>query len=136
MREATKIDCDWKRSKTEKHITLKNEKFFEVEESEAIAKYSKKLPHLFDTQDPKLIKLQILAELKSLKFVEKMEFKNGAVYKGYVVNGIRHGPGKLVFPSQTKTVSFDNKNIRPTHILSNEIYEGEWAEDKANGYGI
>ena len=38
----------------------------------------------------------------------------GAVYKGYLLNEMRHGPGVQVWPDNAK-------------------YEGEWRENKANG---
>ena len=50
----------------------------------------------------------------NLQFIEELIFENGAVYKGYLENGMRHGPGLQVWPDGAK-------------------YEGDWRRNKANG---
>mmetsp|Transcript_24306 Transcript_24306/g.18484 ORF Transcript_24306/g.18484 Transcript_24306/m.18484 type:complete len:86 (+) Transcript_24306:102-359(+) len=44
---------------------------------------------------------------EGLSYVDELVFENGAVYKGYMKNGQRHGPGTQVWPDGAK-------------------YEGEW----------
>ena len=51
------------------------------------------------------------------KFIEELTFENGTIYKGYLLNDMRHGTGVQVFPDKAK-------------------YKGEWRENKANGYGV
>jgi hypothetical protein len=51
-----------------------------------------------------------------LQFIEELVFENGAIYKGYLKDGARHGPGVQVWPDGAK-------------------YEGEWRLNKANGKG-
>ena len=56
------------------------------------------------------------ANLDGLEFTEHKEQDNGAVYKGYLKNGLRHGPGQQIWPDGA-------------------TYRGEWVDDKANGQG-
>ena len=51
------------------------------------------MPHLFDTDDQYLLDLQKSAQKEGLAFVEELAFENGAVYKGYLKDEMRHGPG-------------------------------------------
>jgi hypothetical protein len=45
------------------------------------------------TEDPSLAALEVKAIEDGLKFVESLAFENGAVYKGYLKDGLREGPG-------------------------------------------
>lgn len=51
--------------------------------------------------------IQLEAPRKGLMFVDDLAFENGAVYKGYLLNEMRHGPGVQTWPDGAK-------------------YEGEW----------
>ena len=48
---------------------------------------------------------------------KEIKYDDGAIYKGNVENGRRHGFGKYYYPS-------------------GNIYEGEWSEGKRDGHGI
>lgn len=48
--------------------------------------------------------------------IETIKYDDGSVYTGEVLNGKRHGKGKLVWPS-------------------GDVYEGDWKDDKRNGKG-
>ena len=97
-------------------------------------------PHVFDTQDPYLIELQQNAVSNGLQFIEELAFENGAVYKGYLLNDMRHGPGIQVWPDNAKYEGewqYNKANGRGKFWHADgDIYEGEWKDDKANGYGI
>ena len=66
--------------------------------------------------------IKMTAELKqrikteNLSFVEELQFENGSVYKGYMKDGMRHGPGTQLWPDGAR-------------------YTGEWRYNKANGKG-
>ena len=60
--------------------------------------------------------LQAQAPSKGLMFIEELAFENGSVYKGYMLNDKRHGPGVQRWADGAK-------------------YEGEWKENKASGKG-
>ena len=47
----------------------------------------------FFTDKPLLAELEKDAKRMNLQFIEELIFENGAVYKGYLENGMRHGPG-------------------------------------------
>lgn len=97
-------------------------------------------PQLFSTDDPYLLDLQRSAHEQGFQFIEELAFENGAVYKGYLLNDMRHGPGVQVWPDNAKYEGEwrDNKaNGRGKFWHADgDIYEGEWEDDKANGYGV
>ena len=98
------------------------------------------LPHLFDTDDQYLIDLQRNAVAQGLQYVEELAFENGAVYKGYLSNEMRHGPGVQVWPDNAKYEGEWRENKANGRgkfwHADGDIYEGEWEDDKANGFGI
>ena len=47
----------------------------------------------FFSDHPMLSELEKVAKSSNLQFIEELIFENGAVYKGYLENGMRHGPG-------------------------------------------
>jgi hypothetical protein len=98
------------------------------------------LPHLFDTEDQYLLDLQKTAVQQGLQFIEELAFENGAVYKGYLQNEMRHGPGVQVWPDNAKYEGEWRENKANGRgkfwHADGDIYEGEWEDDKANGYGI
>lgn len=49
--------------------------------------------------------------------IERVEFDNGDVYEGEMVNGLRHGKGKYTW-------------------ANGDFYEGEWAKGWRSGFGI
>jgi hypothetical protein len=51
------------------------------------------IPQLFATDDPYLLELQRNAHEQGLQFIDELAFENGAVYKGYLLDDMRHGPG-------------------------------------------
>jgi len=40
-----------------------------------------------------MVLLEKKAQREGLQFIEELVFENGAVYKGYLKEGMRHGPG-------------------------------------------
>jgi len=60
--------------------------------------------------------LEIQAKEGGLEFINELIFENGAVYRGYLYDSMRHGPGVQIWPDNAK-------------------YEGEWRHNKANGTG-
>lgn len=48
---------------------------------------------LFFAENPILAQLEQNAKKLNLQFIEELIFENGAVYKGYLENGMRQGPG-------------------------------------------
>lgn len=98
------------------------------------------MPHLFDTDDQYLLDLQKNAHQQGLAFVEELAFENGAVYKGYLLNEMRHGPGVQVWPDNAKYEGEWRENKANGRgkfwHADGDIYEGEWEDDKANGFGI
>ena len=98
------------------------------------------IPQLFATDDPYLIELQKNAAEQGLQFIEELAFENGAVYKGYLFNDQRHGPGVQVWPDNAKYEGEWRENKANGRgkfwHADGDIYEGEWEDDKANGYGI
>ena len=48
---------------------------------------------LFESEDPHLIQVQKQAMNSNLDYTEELVFGNGAVYRGYIKNGERNGPG-------------------------------------------
>ena len=68
----------------------------------------------FFSDHPMLSELEKVAKSSNLQFIEELIFENGAVYKGYLENGMRHGPGVQIWPDGAK-------------------YEGDWRRNKANG---
>ena len=98
------------------------------------------LPQLFATDDQYLIDLQKSASHQGLQFIEELAFENGAVYKGYLYNEMRHGPGVQVWPDNAKYEGEWRENKANGRgkfwHADGDIYEGEWEDDKANGYGI
>jgi len=42
---------------------------------------------------PQLADLERQAMREGLNFIEELVFENGAVYRGYLKDGSRHGPG-------------------------------------------
>lgn len=57
--------------------------------------------------NPLLENLEHAAKSQGLEFIDELIFENGAVYRGYLLNGLRHGPGVQIWPDNAK-------------------YEGEW----------
>ena len=51
------------------------------------------LPFLFETDDQYLLDLMNKAPSMGLQFIDELAFENGAIYKGYLLNDMRHGPG-------------------------------------------
>lgn len=98
------------------------------------------MPHLFDTDDQYLLDLQKSAQKEGLAFVEELAFENGAVYKGYLKDEMRHGPGVQVWPDNAKYEGEWRENKANGRgkfwHADGDIYEGEWEDDKANGFGI
>ena len=47
----------------------------------------------FFADNPLLAELEKSAKSNNLQFIEELIFENGAVYKGYLQGGMRHGPG-------------------------------------------
>ena len=68
----------------------------------------------FFLDNPLLAELEKIAKNSNLQFIEELIFENGAVYKGYLEAGMRHGPGVQIWPDGAK-------------------YEGDWRRNKANG---
>lgn len=95
---------------------------------------------LFETDDPYLVDLQKNAPNQGLSFTDELVFENGAVYKGYLLNEMRHGPGVQVWPDQAKYEGEwrNNKANGKGKFwhADGDIYHGEWKDDKANGYGV
>ena len=75
-----------------------------------------------------------------LTYMDQLFFDNGAVYKGYVKNNMRHGHGVQVWPDGAKYEGEwkNNKaNGKGTFWHADgDIYEGEWVDDKAEGEGV
>lgn len=98
------------------------------------------MPHLFDTDDQYLLDLQKSAQKEGYAFVEELAFENGAVYKGYLKDEMRHGPGVQVWPDNAKYEGEWRENKANGRgkfwHADGDIYEGEWEDDKANGFGI
>ncbi len=63
-----------------------------------------------------MTQLEKLAQKEGLQFIEELVFENGAVFKGYLKDGYRHGPGMQVWPDGAK-------------------YEGYWKANVAHGKG-
>ena len=65
--------------------------------------------------------------------------KNGAVYTGEWMNGMRDGYGSQVWPDSSKYEGDwrqDKANGRGKLIHADgDVYEGDWLNDKAHGYG-
>lgn len=61
-----------------------------------------------------LEQLEAAANLEGLEFAEHKEQDSGAIYRGYLKNGLRHGPGQQIWQDGA-------------------TYRGEWSNDKANG---
>lgn len=53
---------------------------------------------------------------ENLQYTEELAFENGSIYKGYMKDGMRHGPGTQIWPDGAR-------------------YTGEWRFNKANGNG-
>jgi len=75
-----------------------------------------------------------------LEWKEEHKFTNGAVYKGYWKNGMRHGEGTQIWPDGARYEGFWRKNKahgkgKFWHV-DGDVFEGEWKDDKANGYGV
>ena len=58
--------------------------------------------------------MQAEAIVYGLQYIEELEFANMAVYKGCMLDGMRHGPGTQIWPNEV-------------------IYEGEWKQNKRDG---
>lgn len=60
--------------------------------------------------------LRILGRSAPAKRIETIEYTDGSVYTGEVLNGKRHGKGKMVW-------------------RGGDVYEGDWVNDKRTGKG-
>merc|ERR1712167_324679 len=90
--------------------------------------------------DQNMSSLEHQARKENLQFIEELVFENGAVYKGYLLEGLRHGPGTQVWPDGAKYEGEwrENKANGKGKFwhADGDVYEGQWEDDKANGYGI
>jgi hypothetical protein len=70
---------------------------------------------------------------------QTIEYPDGSVYKGGLVNGVREGLGTLTFPEGAKYTGEwkqNEANGKGTFTDKNgNKYEGEWARMQANGHG-
>ena len=89
---------------------------------------------------PKLADLERQARREGLNFIEELVFENGAVYRGYLKDGSRHGPGTQIWPDGARYEGewqFNKANGEGKFWHADgDVYEGHWEDDKANGYGI
>ena len=80
------------------------------------------------------------AQKQGLTWIDELVFENGAVYQGYLKDGIRHGPGTQVWPDGAKYEGewrFNKANGKGKFWHADgDVYDGLWEDDKANGYGI
>jgi hypothetical protein len=87
-----------------------------------------------------LAELEKLAHKANLDYVFDLVFENGAVYRGYMNDGVREGPGVQSWPDGARYEGnwHDNRTFGKGKFWHSDgdIYDGEWADDKANGYGI
>lgn len=96
-------------------------------------------------EDPKFANSSILCDLEKraieqgLAFIEELSFENGAIYRGYVIDGSRHGPGTQQWPDGARYEGEwrDNKanGFGKFWHADGDVYEGNWRDDKANGQG-
>ena len=63
-----------------------------------------------------LQRLEAEAISKGYEYIDELVFENGAIYRGYLHNGLREGPGVQTW-------------------LDGAKYEGEWRANQANGLG-
>ncbi len=63
--------------------------------------------YLNNDPDHFISQLERKAQAEGLQYIDKLVLENGAVYKGYLREGIKHGPGIYIKPNGAK-------------------YEGEW----------
>ena len=67
--------------------------------------------------DPDLAKLEVEAIQNGFQYVDEVVLKDNVVYKGYMQDGLRHGPGIQKWPNGDR-------------------YEGGFENDKTNGQGL
>ncbi|CAD8092861.1 unnamed protein product [Paramecium sonneborni] len=70
---------------------------------------------------------------------KKLEFPNGAIYQGQVLDGKRHGKGIYTWKDGTKYEgSFENDQINGFGIMEfadSRKYKGEWVNGEMEGFG-
>ena len=70
---------------------------------------------------------------------ETIRYNDGCVYTGQVVNGKRHGFGKMTWPSgDVYEGDFDNDTIHGKGkytFAKGTVFEGEWRDGKRTGWG-
>ena len=73
----------------------------------------------FEQVDPKLeYRGEYSKEVKGLwEGIGQIKFKDGSLYSGFIKNKQFNGKGRLVH-------------------ANNNVYQGEWKDGKANGYGV
>ena len=95
---------------------------------------------LFHSDDPYLMDLQRNAKYQGLAFTQELVFGNGSVYKGYLKDGMRQGPGVQIWPDNARYEGEWHQNKANGRgkfwHADGDIYNGEWRDDKANGYGV
>ncbi len=68
-----------------------------------------------------------------------VEYKDGSIYVGQILDGKRHGFGQQDWPDGAQYIGHwdnDMTNGRGRFRYSDgDVYDGEWVDDKANGYG-
>ena len=76
---------------------------------------------------------------KSMKTHETVSYPNGAVYKGDLLDGLRHGKG--VYESEAEEVYYDGwweddrRHGKGNSITERVSYDGEWRDDQTCGVG-
>ena len=68
------------------------------------------------------------AENVGYDYIERLEYANSGIYKGCLLNQMRHGPGVQTWSSTP--IIIEGKQI-PRFIK----YEGEWKKDQQHGKG-
>ena len=64
-----------------------------TEEGSQVAQTQVAIPFLFSLDDEYMVNLHKQAVAAGLVFTPELVFENGSVYKGYLKDGSRHGPG-------------------------------------------
>lgn len=64
---------------------------------------------------------------------DNLEFEDGTIYKGDVLNGQKQGSGKLIFPNGDEFIGkFDDDEINGWGVFKKSeggSYEGEWSDN-------
>ena len=110
-----------------------------TEEGSQVAQTQVAIPFLFSLDDEYMVNLHKQAVAAGLVFTPELVFENGSVYKGYLKDGSRHGPGVQVWPDDARYEGeWQNNKANGRGKFwhaDGDVYEGEWLDDKTNGYG-